>query len=241
MESTLLTDTILFASLNPQSGKLLLVPLPRDLWIKNYRTKINSLYFYNKIDYIQTVLGQPVHHTLILNYHQLPQLIDLLGGIEVSVDKGFTDSQYPQGSSFTTISFSPGTQTLNGDRTLQYIRSRQSEDIEEGTDLARNQRQMQVFNALINKLRTKSVLANPTALGKLYRYWQDNITTDLSDPGILAVLFSLFPQVNIQITSQSLPSELLTPPPVRKYGLWVWEPRDPTWSQIHQFIAGHLK
>src|SRR3989344_2533226 len=68
MESTLLTDTILFASLNPQSGKLLLVPLPRDLWIKNYRTKINSLYFYNKIDYIQTVLGQPVHHTLILNY-----------------------------------------------------------------------------------------------------------------------------------------------------------------------------
>ncbi len=44
-----LTDTILFLQADFNSGKIKTLTFPRDLYLDDYQTKINALYFYNVI------------------------------------------------------------------------------------------------------------------------------------------------------------------------------------------------
>ena len=131
---------------------------------------------------------------------------------------------------------------MEGKRTLEYIRSRSSEDLTEGTDLARSSRQMHVINAFIDRLTQRSFIFDPVKTGSAYAFWSQYIETNMTDSDAVALLLSLDLN-NLSIISRSIPTSydtldnaLLINPPLSKHGLWVWEPRDNSWKQLQDYI-----
>ena len=210
-----LTDTMMMMSIDFDQGVVNTLPLPRDLWNEAYQTKINALYAYGQERYpdrpeqfaeetIEEMTGTTIHHTLVLSLEQLKQLIELVGGVEITVEQGFTDSQYPRSSVditsetnpevlYETITFEAGLQTLSGERALQYIRSRHSED-EQGHDLARGARQQQVIEALLTKLtNAKLLVLQPELAGLLYRFYEQHFSRALPVTELIATGKALLP------------------------------------------------
>lgn len=245
----LLTDTIIAGLWRPQSNRAVFVSLPRDLWLDHLKTKINALYFYgreqnynDKTSLITTelekVLGEPLDYYLILDFEVMAEIIDLLSGVEIEVERAFDDYYFPADdgtNNLTHLRFEAGRQTMNGNRVLEYIRSRKSDDLQEGTDEARTKRQQKVLLAIIDKISNRQFLAtNPEAAGKLYRYWQDNVETNL--PISLLINASLaYVRQEMRLEFLSLPEEFLANPPIEKHGLWVWEPIDKSWGEIREW------
>jgi LCP family protein required for cell wall assembly len=267
LERTLLTDTIIFASFDLKKSRLKLIPLPRDLWIESLKTKVNALYYYGEIDknsdgpdflidQLSLILDQPIRYWLVLDYQNMAELIDTMGGVDVSIKEGFTDNRYPnpryRGASdsgqtpYLTVSFQAGPTHLDGERALEFVRSRMSTSREEGNDLARSSRQLQLFNGLVNRLKSRSTLLDPQKLGKLYRFWREKMSTNLSDEDLLAILLSLSPRRRLQIEQASIPATyeregaILVNPPISKHGQWVWEPESGDWSEVQRFVKKFL-
>ena len=219
-----LTDTMMLVSLDLKQGAINTLPLPRDLWNEGYQTKINALLAYgyerspdNPQQFPQAVIGEmtqvPIHHVVVLSLDQLKTLIDLIGGVEVTVKQGFIDTQYPRAGVditterdptvlYETISFEVGEQTLTGERAMQYIRSRHSED-EQGHDLARGARQQQVIEAVIAKLTNpKLLITQPKLAGGVFRFYQENFGQVLPLPELVSTAKALLRAEN-PITFQS--------------------------------------
>ncbi|MCR4264479.1 MAG: LCP family protein [Candidatus Roizmanbacteria bacterium] len=264
-ESTLLTDTMILTSVDTRSHTITMIPVPRDLWMNDLKTKVNALYFYGEErdnttgpeftrQELGRITGTTIEYYLVMNYNDLPELIDLIGGIDVDVAQSFTDNEYPNpdyltGQTqpiYTSVQFNKGLQHMDGKRALAYVRSRHSES-EEGSDISRSKRQTQVFQGIIAKLSDRSLIANPRQMGTVYRFWKESVKTDLSDSELIAVGLNLSPG-DIDIRSASIPvgtaddpEAILVNPPVSKYGLWVWEPKDPGWEKLREFISSSFR
>ena len=105
-EGPLLTDTIIYASIDPRNSKLTLISLPRDLWIPDLLAKVNTAYSYGESkrkggglilakSVVEKVLGQRVDYVLRIDFNGFVRAIDTIGGIDVSVENSFEDFQYP--------------------------------------------------------------------------------------------------------------------------------------------------
>lgn len=112
-----LTDTILFASLKEKPAFISLISLPRDIWITQLRTKLNSVYYWGNQKQppvqrtsgpeetggglilakstVEEVLGQPVQYGIVIDFSGFKEIIDVLGGIDVDVQNSFTDNDFP--------------------------------------------------------------------------------------------------------------------------------------------------
>ena len=83
------------------------------------------------------------------------------------------------------------------------------------------------------------MITNPKTTGRLYRFWQERVNTDLP----LALLLKLggaYAQGKMGFEFFSLPDELLSVPSVRKYGLWVLEPKEGNWEQIREWVKDYV-
>ena len=240
--NTLLTDTIMAGFYHPASGRLTFLSLPRDLWIDSLKTKINALYYYDGTslvkEEVEKIVGEEISYSIILDLASVSEIIDLIGEIEIDVEQAFDDYDYPKddGSGETIhIHFDKGKQTMTGERVLQYIRSRKSPDITEGTDEARARRQQRVVLSILKRISQFRLIANPKTTGKLYRFWQERVNTDLP-LALLLKLGGVYAQGKINFEFFSLPDEFLFAPSVRKYGLWVLEPKGGDWEQIRGWV-----
>jgi LCP family protein required for cell wall assembly len=259
--NSLLTDTIMLITVNSESGNYLLLSLPRDLWIKNLETKINALYYYGQEhdpenptklveETIENILGCEINYTAILKMDEIKDLIDMVGGIEVEVERSFTDHHFPDEVSGgeMTISFEQGKNYFDGERAMQFIRSRQSEDEIEGTDEARQIRQKKVILALKNKLmKDVSLWLNPVLSANIYNY----IFNDLEITPKLDLQTSASYWIagkNIFLKGQQKELELkwkgddsiLIPSRDEKWGSWILIPRSGEWGSIKNFYYSNL-
>lgn len=101
------TDTIMVASIEPKENKISLVSIPRDLWVldpgKDTKSKINSVYEYGEekgpvkgIEDIKSkvseITGLDIHYAAIVSTQGFAQLVDTLGGVDVTLSKAFDES-----------------------------------------------------------------------------------------------------------------------------------------------------
>lgn len=105
-DGPLLTDTIIYASIDPKLQKTTLISIPRDLWISDLNAKINTAYtigedkkkdsglLLTKVA-IEKILKQPVDYVLRIDFNGFIKAIDEVGGIDVNVEKSFEDLEYP--------------------------------------------------------------------------------------------------------------------------------------------------
>lgn len=103
----LLADTIMVLSINPETKKVSMVSVPRDLYVTVPNTgsqqKINAVYFYGEekergkggIEYMKQVIGeivgQPIHYGITINFAGFEQLVDAIGGVDIHLDEPFSE------------------------------------------------------------------------------------------------------------------------------------------------------
>ena len=105
-DGPLLTDTIIYASIDPKLQKLTLISIPRDLWLSDLKAKINTAYSFGeerKKDggliltkaVVEKILDQPVDYVLRIDFNGFVKAIDMVSGVNVYVEKSFEDLEYP--------------------------------------------------------------------------------------------------------------------------------------------------
>jgi LCP family protein required for cell wall assembly len=260
-DDSLLTDTIMLAVFNVDTGDYLLFSLPRDLWIPDLQTKVNALYYYGqKIDpndgtemmasKIEEILDTKIDYTMVLEMNDIKNLVDILGGVKVDVERGFVDEEFPKddgSNEVMTVKFRKGEQVFDGEKALQFMRSRKSTDEIEGTDQARQARQKKVILALKSKLiNSKELIRSPGKLGDLYRFFREEVRTvpelglkDMASFWQLAVNFRKGKSTEAEIPWKSEDeNQILFSDYVYFNGayLWVLTPKDENWNNIANFF-----
>lgn len=103
----LLADTIMIVSMEANENKVAMISIPRDLYVKvpgtENREKINAVYAHgiergkeggieDMKRVIEEITGIPIHYGASINFKGFVQLIDVIGGIEIALDKPFNES-----------------------------------------------------------------------------------------------------------------------------------------------------
>ena len=253
-----LTDTIIFISLDQKNKKAVLLSVPRDLWIEEIQAKINTAYHYGGFDLAKKtasgVLGQEIDYLVVVNFESLGEIVDVLGGVSVNVQRSFTDSRYPIAGKendlcdgdkefkcrYESIHFEAGEQQMNGETALKYIRSRNAEG-EEGTDFARTARQQQLVLALKQKILTRNVYFNPSKVSRLFKVFQEYLVVDINrfEYGNLALLLARIDWNQMKVAA--LNGNLLTNPKNHYSKQWVLVPESGNWQGVHEFVSSLLK
>lgn len=167
-----LADTIILISLKPSTGQLAMLSIPRDFYvpIPGYeRRKINNANAFGRqddypgggeqltADILSQIFQIDIPYYARVDFAGFKKLIDDLGGVTVNVDKSFVDTQYPtEDYGYQTISFKAGTQAMDGEIALKFVRSRKST-----SDFDRSRRQQQVLVAVRQKALSFGTLLNP--------------------------------------------------------------------------------
>jgi len=174
-----LADTIIVASLKPSTHDVAMLSIPRDLYVEipefGWRKINNAMAFGTTSDYpgggeallaevVEDVTGLPIHYYARIDFEGFRKIIDDAGGLDIYVEQSFTDYQYPDYNfGYQPISFKEGPDHMNGERALQYVRSRHGTN-GEGSDFARSKRQQNVLLALKEELLSSSALINPSRI-----------------------------------------------------------------------------
>jgi polyisoprenyl-teichoic acid--peptidoglycan teichoic acid transferase len=192
------TDSIVLVHLDPHTGNVGMLSFPRDLWVNipGYgKNRINTAYLtgerklgpgYGPALLKKTVgelTGLPIDHFVMINFDGFKTVIDTLGGINVDVPKPIDDAAYPTDDYRTIkIHFDAGEQLLDGERALQYARTRHAD-----SDFGRNQRQQQVLLAIFDRIRDQGLFGQLTNLDKYTDALSDYVRTDISRRQMLSL------------------------------------------------------
>ena len=223
----LLADTIMVVSIKPQEKKVSMISIPRDLYVTvpgtSDKQKINAVHFYGEqkgkgrgLEDMKTIvseiLGIPVHYAASINFKGFEQLIDAVGGIEITLEKPFNEplqfneskvcdpnvftvptgkyeikkndngkivAQYPLCTNPQTecggdFNLPAGKQTLNGNQTLCFVRSRVT-----SSDFERAKRQQLVLQYLKEKLTSSGTLTDFAKVNNILNALGDNVRSDM--------------------------------------------------------------
>lgn len=177
-ENQKLTDTIILAVVDTEKEKVSLISIPRDLYFEG--RKINEYYEFYGIDKISTIVEKitgikPDKH-IVFNFKSFTDLVDSLGGVDIEVDKKIVDNSYPTSDKkYKVVTFEPGLQKMDGERALEYARSRKST-----SDFDRSERQQKIIIALKEKLKSAGVLTNIQFLVQTYENISSNFSSNLT-------------------------------------------------------------
>ncbi len=206
-EGLMNTDTMVVGSFSQVEGDPVLISIPRDLWVNlsPYGSgRINSAYSRGgtasdgKFDeekgvaFVKTkiaeILGIKIPYWAIIDFEGFEEIIDILGGIEVCVERAFDDYSYPVpgrenatplSSRYEHLRFEAGCQEMSGEKALKYARSRMGTN-GEGSDFARVRRQQNVIAGISDKALSVDLLLNPGKLASLYKQVTSTVKTNAS-------------------------------------------------------------
>jgi LCP family protein required for cell wall assembly len=216
---TYLTDTIMLASINPQTYQSALLSIPRDLYVKipgtKYHTKINALYAYGlrnekkssqeAVELIRSaveeITGQKIPYYIIIDFAGFQKVIELIGGINIDVPYDIKDTRYPGPNySYETFELKKGWQHLDAETALKYARVRHTK----GGDFGRAYRQQQILTAVREKALSLKILTNPFKVTELLNILGNHLKTNIDKREMLSLL-KLSRNINIhQTTTQVL-------------------------------------
>lgn len=200
--TTNLTDTMLVATLDPETGRAAMVSIPRDLYGvplgdgRVYNAKLNSLMSAASADRttyplggpatlkaaISALLGTRIHYFAAIDMEGLRQVVDTLGGVDVVVERAISDPGYTDTlTGQRGFWIEAGPQHLDGAQALGYARSRKSAG---ESDFTRAERQQQLLTAIASEITAGNLL---TSLPGLLDAVRDNVATDIPSAHISSI------------------------------------------------------
>ncbi|MEW8987849.1 MAG: LCP family protein [Bacillus sp. (in: firmicutes)] len=180
-EESARTDSIMVAHYNPQTHKVKLISLMRDMYVNipdHGQQKLNAAYSFGGPELLRETiklnLGLDIHHYAIVDFKGFVKAVDLLvpDGIEVDIPYEMSDG--------IGMTLEKGTQQLHGEELLGYVRFRQ----DRLSDFGRVQRQQEV----VSKLKEEAVSLNSvTKLPELLDLLSTYVETNIDTPTLLTI------------------------------------------------------
>lgn len=153
LKATARSDVNILAAVNPKTGKILLVSIPRDTYVQLHGTtglkdKLTHAGVYgvemSKMT-IEDLLDVDIDYTIKVGFETVVRIVDELGGIEINSDTAMTLSA----GNGKKCTYTVGKQWVDGDCALRYARERKTYRT---GDLHRGANQQEVLTAIINKM-----------------------------------------------------------------------------------------
>jgi len=242
-----LTDTIIVLTISSDQKKITLNSIPRDLYIElpesQYWGKINAVYAYRAVNNpkdgikilsqeIKKITGMPINYYVIANFEGFKKIIDVVGGIDYTLEEDLNDPAFPNDSfGYDPLVMKAGTYHLDGALALKLSRSRHNIE----GDFSRIKRQHKIIMLLKEKIEKNNLWDNIFKVTDVLSIIGDNVKTDISLPQMqkLSAIAK-----NIQKTESKIPSaDIGTGQLVEANinGADVLLPKDPSYEELRNF------
>lgn len=188
------TDTIMVLAIDAPNNRAALISFPRDIYLAipgvGY-SRINTAYGFGEerqpggglpllMSTIERNFGIPIERYARIDFSGFEDVVDALGGVDVTVDCALYDELIYR--YFGTYTLEPGDYHMNGEQALYYARSRKTTD-----DFDRARRQQRVLLAIRDRMLNANLLPRVPALWLAMR---DMVDTNLG-PAEIADLAKL--------------------------------------------------
>ena len=195
------TDSMIVASINRSTGKIVLTSLLRDSYVQIPgvgNDRLNSAYVYGGAQLLFDTIEQnykiPLKNYALVDFFTFIEAIDAIGGIDLEITEGesyyindFIQVEYYELAGELGIdvaanllpSGTSGLTHLNGLQALSYARNRSI-----GADFGRTERQRKVIMAALDKMKNLSL----SQLNELAETVLPSITTNMEKKDVLALL-----------------------------------------------------
>ena len=210
--STELTDTIMVAGYNPDTGKAFLVSIPRDTYVGNSTSrakasdKINAQYQQGIEETIlaaEEITGLEIDDYIVVKTSMLIEMVDIIGAVDFDVP---IDMDYDDPTQDLHIHLSAGMQTLNGDQAEGLLRFRHNNDGSSypssygDNDYGRMRTQREFMKAVATQTLS---FGNITKINGIINAVTDNLVTNMSTKELLAYVpkLAVFDTANL-VTEQ---------------------------------------
>ncbi|MEW5989352.1 MAG: LCP family protein [Chloroflexota bacterium] len=206
------TDSMMVLTVDPVGMTAGALSLPRDLWVEipDFGVdRVNQAYYLGEayqvpgggpalaMETVEALLGISLDYYVTVNFDAFIEVVDLIGGIDVTVSEEIDDQSYPDRCyGYDPFHIEPGQQHLNGATALKYARTRATF----GGDIDREARQQQVILAVREKVTQLNMLPRlVTQAPQLWLTFQRNVHTNMTlDEAIqLALLVQDIPPENL--------------------------------------------
>ncbi len=172
---------------------------------------------------LEQLTGVLIDHYVTVDFNGFVDMVDAVGGVEVCLPKAVADPK-------TKIYLDAGTQVLDGDDALKYVRERTV--LSANSDIGRMKRQQAFIASMVNKVVSAGTLTRPDRVYGFLKAATGSLTLDaeLDSLSKLADLAMQFRKTGLSdIKFISVPFEAYEPDPNRL----VWtEDADKLWTRI---------
>lgn len=159
------SDTIILTRLDPEQKRLTFISIPRDTKVElpgHGTQKINAAMAFGgpagAVRAVSDFAGVPITHYAEVRFENLTQLIDDMGGVNITIPEG-------------TAGLAAGPQKLNGAKALEFARNRKSYG---RGDFQRADNQRVLLEALLRQVLKSPVTEMPGTIQSLSKH----VTTD---------------------------------------------------------------
>lgn len=166
------SDVIMVATINPKTSTILLTSVPRDFYVttacdaadgcmqgtldKITHTGIHGTNTTKRT--VEQLLGVEINYTFKVGFDTVTDLVDALGGVDVTVAPGYAVNNFNVLSGF---SVHEGVNHLNGEQALAFARERYA--YTEG-DRQRTKNQQLVLMGIVDKITSPSIVQNYSSI-----------------------------------------------------------------------------
>lgn len=237
-----LTDTIILASINPKTMKVLLTSIPRDSYVPiscygGTRSKINDAGAASNaclMDTVEDLMGVNVDFYMKVNFQGVVDIVDAVGGIIINSPVEFVGQSSSDERGHYTVWIPAGDYLANGEEALAFARERHKMP---NGDFDRQIHQQEVIQRIAEKLVGMNSV---TEALKVLDAAGDNFSTNLSVDQLTKVFNYLISAPNYtnddQFSMIDIQNSRLTG---YTYWFYSYSMRLPLWS--YQLFNGSIK
>lgn len=245
-------DSAIIASVNIDTGKIILTSILRDAYCYWETTegdestgqygKINGAMSTGGIDcYIRTVENMykvDIDNYVVVNFSSFQSIVDTLGGVDIEMTQKEINeiNNHPKRYNYVSIEGEAGMHHLRGDEAVAYCRIRKID-----SDNARADRQKTVLMQLFNKMKTASTVKIVEVATEILPY----VKTGISKNEIISIAKYALKHgwTQYAVETYTIPNDAETDAEGNTikgcvggtyYGAWVWKVDYPLYSQMTQ-------
>ena len=222
------SDALALAVIDRRSQSVRVLSIPRDSRVsipgRLSQDKINHVYAFGGLDLtkrtVMELFNITINYSIVLDFASFPKIIDLIGGIDIYVERRMVYRDRSQG---LFINIPEGQQHMDGETALHYVRFRS----DPMADIGRIRRQQRFMSAVMEKLKSSSIIPRiPSLVGEVV----SAVRTDISPREALQMLRFLNSLERDNIKMMTLPGS-----PAIIGGINYWTVDVPAG---YKFIAG---
>ena len=188
------SDTTMLLRLDPDNDAIALLSLPRDLQVNipgRGVGKLNDAYFaggpQKTLTVVKQLTGLKIHHVVNVDFKGFSQAINAIDCVYVDVDRRYFNTNADAVSLeqfYSEIDIQAGYQMLCGDRALQYVRYRHTDN-----DLVRAARQQDFLREARQKIGPSRLFKDRNELIDIFKKYT---TSDIDDPETMLQVLKTF-------------------------------------------------